>query len=317
MPLARSDVRSARGAARSVDERVAALATRQYGVVTHGQLVACGLNRAAIQRRVRNARLRRVHRWVFAVGHAALPREGAWLAAVYATGQDAALSHRSAAELLELGRFRSPRISVVNTGHTRVTGVDTYRTRHLDSRDVTVHKGIRTTTVARTLVDLTDVLTAHQLAHVINEAAFRRRLDLADVRAAMERANGRRNLKLLWRAIDMYLGGSAGTRSSLEDAFLALVAEAGLPEPLVNVSIEGDERDFSWPDHALVVEVDGPGHERPTARSDDERRDETLAHAGYEVLRITELELAHAPREVVMRVQRALGTAGDRGRWAA
>ena len=46
--------------------------------------------------------------------------------------------------------------------------------RRLDPADVTVHKGIPVTTVARTLVDLTDVLDAQELANVIHEAAYRK-----------------------------------------------------------------------------------------------------------------------------------------------
>jgi hypothetical protein len=47
--------------------------------------------------------------------------------------------------------------------------------RRLDPRDITIRGGIPVTTVARTLVDLADVLTAEQLANVIHEAAFRNR----------------------------------------------------------------------------------------------------------------------------------------------
>jgi hypothetical protein len=109
--------------------------------------------------------------------------------------------------------------------------------RHLDPRDITTHNGIPVTTVPRTLVDLTDVLDARQLANVLHEAAFRRRFDPAATRAAMARAAGRRNLGTLETALAAHEAGSAGTRSALEDRFLALVASAGIPEPLANVPI--------------------------------------------------------------------------------
>ena len=122
------------------------------------------------------------------------------------------------------------------------------------------------TTIARALVDLTDVLTAHQLAYVIKEAAYRKRFDLAATRRAMDRANGRRNLHVLEKAIELYEHGSAGTKSPHEDAFLALVTPT-LPEPLVNTPLAGFEVDFLWPEAMLVVEIDGGGHERPPARA--------------------------------------------------
>jgi hypothetical protein len=65
--------------------------------------------------------------------------------------------------------------------------------------------------------------------------------------------------------------GSAGTRSYREDAFLAIVDAAGLPEPLVNTPTLDVEPDFRWPERRLVVEVDGPGHRRERAKRNDAR----------------------------------------------
>src|SRR5206468_9721630 len=136
----------------------------------------------------------------------------------------------------------------------------------------------------------------HQLANVIHEAAFRKRFDLAATRAARQRANGRRKLEVLDAALDAHAAGSAGTRSTLEDRFLALVRVAGLPVPLVNMKVETATReievDFHWPQLHLCVEVDGPGHHRPRTKREDERRDAELREAGHEVLRLTEDDLA-------------------------
>src|SRR5690349_4723963 len=75
------------------------LAWRQWGVVTRQQLRALGLSDDEIDYRIAVGRLRLVHRGVYAVGHHRLQPEGIWLAAVYAGGQQAVLSHRSAARL--------------------------------------------------------------------------------------------------------------------------------------------------------------------------------------------------------------------------
>ena len=48
----------------------------------------------------------------YAVGHAALRREGRWLAAVLACGAGAALSHRTAAALCDLRPADAARIDV-------------------------------------------------------------------------------------------------------------------------------------------------------------------------------------------------------------
>jgi hypothetical protein len=86
----------------TADERIAQVAARQPGVVTTAQLHAAGLDGSAIRRRVRVGRLHQVFRGVYAVGHAGLGSEGRWMAAVLACGDGAALSHRSAAELLKM-----------------------------------------------------------------------------------------------------------------------------------------------------------------------------------------------------------------------
>src|SRR4051794_7755647 len=79
--------------------KLAPLAARQHGVVTARQLVALGLDDAAVWRQVEAGRLHRVHRGVYAVGHGRLTREGRWLAAVLRCGSGAVLSHGSAAAL--------------------------------------------------------------------------------------------------------------------------------------------------------------------------------------------------------------------------
>jgi hypothetical protein len=174
---------------------------------------------------------------------------------------------------------------VVSPKRRQIEGVRVHHCRNLDPRDVTVFRGIPVTTVARTLVDLTDDLCAERLANVIHEAAFRNRFDLAATRAAMERANGRRRLGVLEAALTLHTAGSPGTRSNAEDAFLSMIRAVGTPEPLVNHRVAGLEVDFHWPDLKLVVEIDGHGHRRPRTSLDDKQRDRRLREAGYAVMR--------------------------------
>jgi very-short-patch-repair endonuclease len=273
------------------------VARRQHGVVTIAQLRAVALgNPAVVANRVRAGRLHRVHRGVYAVGHGGLSREGRWIAAVLGSGAGAVLSHLSAAVHWNLWRRRVTTIDVRAPRRRQLAGVRARRCRRLDPRDVTVRDGIPVTTVARTLVDLTDVLDAHQLANVIHEAAFRSRFNLNATREAMARANGRHHLDRLAEALDAHSQGSAGTKSANEDRFLALVRRAGLPEPLVNTHVQaGDRRievDFFWPELNLCVEVDGDGHSRPHTRFEDAARDLALQTAGHRVVRLAGDEVA-------------------------
>jgi hypothetical protein len=202
--------------------------------------------------------------------------------AVLVAGEGAALSHLAAAKLWQAWR-RRPDLAVISPRRSRLPYV--HWTRHLDPRDVTNRHGIPVTTVARTLVDLTDVLTAHPLANVIHEAAYWHRFSERATRAAMERAAGRQNLYVLESAPSLNAAGSAGARSGNEDRKLAEIRAAGLPEPLVNVHVAGIEVDLHWPEENLCLEVDGPGHERPRTQREDAERDQRLRAAGYEVMR--------------------------------
>ena len=90
----------------------------------------------------------------------------------------------------------------------------------------------------------------------MHEAAFRGWFVEAAIRDAMARANGRHKLAVVERAIELHRSGCPGTKSAGEDAFLALFAD---DEPLVNLHVEGRQVDFHWPEHRLVVEIDGAG----------------------------------------------------------
>jgi len=260
--------------------RIAALARRQYGLITTAQLTSVGLERSGVSKRVRTGRLHPLYRGVYAVGHRRLSQEAHWMAAVLAAGPGAALSHAAAAKHWRIWRGRADGVDVIVPGQRRQRkGIRIHRTRVLDKRDTTIHKGIPITTPTRTLVDLASVLTHHQLANVIHEAAFRNLFDEAKTRQAIKRAQGR-DLSALPAALHAHANGSAGTRSSAEDRFLAHWQG---PEPLVNTKIEVD---FHWPGENLVVEVDGRGHERPRTRREDEARDEALRAAGINVVRL-------------------------------
>jgi len=95
------------GARTSVGE----LARRQWGLVT--QLIARGTSTRGISDWMRDGRLHRLYRGMYAYGHDRLRLEGGWLAAVMACGPGAALSHRDAAQLWELRQSYSGLIDVM------------------------------------------------------------------------------------------------------------------------------------------------------------------------------------------------------------
>jgi ribosomal protein L35 len=207
---------------------------------------------------------------------------------VFAGGAGAVLSHLSAAALWRLLRF-VPRLHdvIVRRRHRPVDGIHFRTCLHLHPLDAMKYRGIPVTTVARTLVDLTDDLTAEELTNVIHEAAYRRRFSLTATKQTMKRANGRHNLDRLEEAIQAHLNHSAGLRSRDEKTFLKLFEAHGVPKPLVNTELLGIEVDFHWPDLKLVAEVDGPGHARPRTQREDRAVDALLHAAGYTTVRLS------------------------------
>ena len=277
----------------SPDVLVARLAARQHGVVGVEQLMAAGLDDAAVWRRVQAERLHRVHRGVYAVGHARLTREGRWLAAVLACGAGAVLSHISVAALWGLRPTAAARIDVTVPRERRprsTRAIAVHRPRR--PPDVTVHQGIPVTTPTQTLIDLASVLPRPAMQQALEAAERLRLLNLADLPPKLQR-----------------LAGDVDTsvRSSLETRFLALCRDHGLPKPLVNTVVEGYEVDFCWPAERLIVEADSHEyHGTRAAFERDRERDTALTAAGWRVMRVTHRRL-EKPREVAALLARVVG----------
>jgi hypothetical protein len=266
---------------------LAAIVDRQYGLVTRAQLLHIGVGKQGIVERVRSKRLRRLHRSVYAVGHALLRPEAYWLAAVLACGPGAVLSHRSAAALWELAADSATVVDVTvptQAGRGRPRGIRVHRSGRLPPAEVTVHEGIPVTTVARTLLDFADTASRQSLKRAIDESEHRRRFDLDAIRAVVEANPGRRGARLLALA----QAPAEPTRSQLEEVFLAFVERHGLPRPLVGVALGAYTADFLWPQEKLIVETDGLDvHGTRAAFEHDRRRDRRLLEMGYRTVRLT------------------------------
>jgi hypothetical protein len=100
---------------------------------------------------------------------------------------------------------------------------------------------------------------------------------------------------------------AAVTRSELERRFLALAREAGLPPPVTGFNVLGYELDVYWPELRFAVELDiFETHGTRETFEGDRLRQEDLALAGIESIRITGRRLEREPDEVMSRVARLL-----------
>lgn len=254
---------------------LADLASGQHGVVTRAELLAAGLSRDAIRRRVRRETLIRVHPGVYRVGHAAPSMEATYLAAVKACGDRALLAGRAAARLHCLFRTWQPPPEVITPKDRRVEGVGTKRAEVLPA-DATTHRNIPVTTIPRTLVDLAAFLSPSHLAKAVHEASVLHDLDPDDVEAVLSRRHNWPGCRELRKVLH---GDTPVTLSRLESRFLEHLRAARLPRPVVNGRVDGRFVDCRWPEHHLTVELDGYRFHRTRHAWEQDRRREREARA--------------------------------------
>jgi len=293
-------------------KRIWRLSDEQHGVVSRTQLLALGMSESAINHRLENGRLHRIHRGVYAVGRPQLDPRGRWLAAVLACGPRAALSHKSAAALWGIlhGDPKPIEVSLPMGLQRHRKGVKAYRRSRLTTADVTRHAGIPVTLPALTLIDLANQLPTARLEAAIKAADTLGLVDPEELRQAAGRAGMARGASRMRELLDRRV--FAMTDSELERRFLPLSQRAGLPKPLTGANVAGYRSDFYWPGLGLVIETDGLRYHRtPTQQAKDHERDQAYAAAGLTALRFTHAQVEFEPDRVIETL-RAVGTRLER-----
>lgn len=293
--------------------KIADLAERQHGVVGLAQLEGCGLSASGVRSRVAAGDLHRLQQGVYAVGHSLLMQEGRFMAAVLACGEEAVLSHRSAADLWGMRRDGRGRIDVTAPGRRgrAPMSIDAHRDGSLRAQDRAIVNGIPCTSAARTLLDLAGVVGSRELRNAITQAEVLRIFDLSAVREVLRRSRGRRGVARLRLVIALHDPRDERARGELERRFLALCRRATLPLPEVNapVAIGEDqvEADFLWAEARLIVEADDRrSHGTVTAFEKDRRRDQRLQEAGWRVVRCTWRQVVFEPSPLISTLSKLL-----------
>ncbi len=184
-------------------------------------------------------------------------------------------------------------------------GITLHRSRSLTDRDRTLIAAVPVTTVARTLVDLADVLSERRLARAVARAEELRVFDLAALEAVQARVPGRRGRHRLRRVLAAYRPEPHFLRSEAERRLKRLCRDHGLPQPQFNVGVAGFEVDVYWPEARLALEFDGAAtHHTRQAFHADRRRDRALAVEGVQTLRVTWPDLAAPLARQVLAILR-------------
>lgn len=286
---------------------LADLAGRQYGVVSIRQLRRLGFSQDTIKREAAVGRLHPLHHGVYAVGHTDLSAYSECLAAGLGGGPGALLSHYSAAWLWGLSKASPVPVHVTGpVARRHRSSIRQHRSRTLTDDDRALERGIPVTSVARTALDLAPLLRFDRMKRLLKRSEELKAFDLPAFESVLARNKGHRGRRPLRRALATY-EPPRFTRSGLEEYFLHLVEQAGLPQPVPAYNVAGHELDVYWPEHRFAVELDVfETHGTRESFEEDRLRDEDLGLAGIEVRRVTGHRLEREPQRVIERITRML-----------
>lgn len=263
------------------------LAAGQHGVVSLPQLTKLGFTPTMLRKRLEAGRLYRVQPKVYSL-LPSLKSAGRMMAAVLSCGPGAALSHRAAAAIWDLGPWPTGAVDVSvakNKGPRR--GVRIHRVTELEAME---KDGFPVTTPSRTLIDCARTEPRPRVERMWEQAD---RLGLLDI-GELDGSRSRVLQELIEERRE-----APPSKNELERAFLDVCREHTIAVPSLNAVVQGEEVDAYWPQDDLVVELDGyEWHKTRAAFENDRRRDAKFARAGLRVLRFSWRQVTRQPRDV-------------------
>jgi very-short-patch-repair endonuclease len=287
--MARTDVQTASRAAWE-------LAETQHWAIAWRQLIALGYTRDAIAHRIEDGRLYPVWRGVYAVRRRDLSPEGLFIAAVLACGDDAVLSHESAAILWGIRRPRrhTVEVTVPTRMNPRLPRIKVHRRMKVIA---TRHKGIPVTSPTQTLLDIAQQLNGAQYERAVNEAANHDLIDPEELRQTLDTIGPQPGVRPLRNLLDR--DTYVLTDTELEQRFVPIARRAGLPRPESQVWLNGHRVDFYFRELKVVVEANSLRfHRTPSQQAKDTRRAQAHFAAGLLPVPFTHWQITYDPKYV-------------------
>ena len=149
---------------------IAAVAARQNGNITRRQLLDLGLDDDAIACRVKIGRLFRVFRASMPSAGRPSRRTSGPAPLSWRAGRAPCSRHSSAMALWGFWRRWDTPFEITVVRDRRPKGIRVHRSTTLRRRDVTTHMGIRATSPARTVLDVSPRQTDRALKRMVNNA---------------------------------------------------------------------------------------------------------------------------------------------------
>lgn len=260
----------------------------RLGLVSRKELLAKKIDPRALELKVQDGSLTRVIRGIYRLRGVPDSFEARALALTMYAGPKSAVSHFAAAHLHGIEGFDEPATLDVLVPHelqVYPAGARVHRTRE-KFQIYKLKKLIPITTLARTLVDLSQHLTENKLEIALNSAwRIRRtiaswlRTDLKHIRTDW---HGRDVLERLVNRM-----GVRGLDSTLEVEARQMIEAAGLPAPEKGLVIRDHEKkhvirgDLAWREQQVLLHLDSSFHASEKAMARDARQRSMLTHLDW------------------------------------
>lgn len=177
----------------------------------------------------------------------------------------------------------------------------------LEPEDVVEHRGFFVTSRLRTILDLARRLQLVEAVVAVDMALHGALVSLRQLRAYVA---GRPRLACLAQARQTVELAEPRSESPMESRLRMTIVLAGLPRPEAQVDLsDGQGRfigrvDLYYPTHRVAIEYDGGTHRDSLVP--DNRRQNRLLNAGYQLLRFTAADVYNAPESLVAQVRTSL-----------
>jgi predicted transcriptional regulator of viral defense system len=302
----------------ALDDRLLPVFARQHWLASLEDVRDAGGSSRSASRRVASGRWEHVDVSVFRLAGAPRPWESRVLAPILGIGSGALASHTSAARLHGMPGFGpgAPEVTVARSADHRRRGVIMHTSTDLERCTPVVVDGVPSTDVDRTLLDLARTTGDARLLRHIEWARREDRTDWSTLISTLARhaRRGRPGIRRLRRVIVANMDRDEVTDSDFELLVLALLAEVGLPTPVLHYRVHHDGRfvaevDLAYPDARVVIELDGSVHLHPEVRERDLVKQNDLVLAGWTVLRFSYGRYRRYPERVATEIRAALAAA--------
>jgi very-short-patch-repair endonuclease len=285
---------------------------RQHGILSFDDLIAHGLIREGINRRVKTNSLIRLYQGVYRMpGAPETWQQALWAARKWA-GADCVFSHRSG--LLLLGMAGATDRVVEMTVTRRIRSPSERLLLHYTRRDPFVDaieiEGLPVTSAGRTILDSAAVARRWQVEAALDDGLRRKLFSVDDMWRLLAKAGGRgrKGSALVRSLLEDRSDGRARSHSKLEIKLDGVLRNSSVPryfrqfEVMTRSGVPADV-DFAWPEAKLAVEVDGyRWHSGRQQWQSDLERQNALAEVGWLVLRFSWYDVVSRPDYVIRTI---------------